>query len=287
MEGGRIVLKDYLINSEKMLEAHCCPICSSILYNPIMCGNCECLFCTDCIKDFIINRESCFTPHCTFSEMRITKMIYKVLDSLNFRCLNSKEGCMEISNYTHFFNHSCTYVTEQCKFCGIQKLKREIEQHMQNCDLASINCDVCMESFSKKEIDSHSSENCLKSVLLRFKKEQNDLKSKIFQEDCFKSKRIELLEEENLKLKEKVQNLETENTKIIDRLEGIQLNLKETVRNLETQNIKIIQQIEVMQFNNNKLLSKFTCLKEECVESMENYSSYRKPISENLDIKLK
>jgi hypothetical protein len=205
----KINLEEYVISKDKLVEAHYCGICKSILLNPVSCANCESLFCQSCIKDFVFNNNSCFTKNCMFSENKLSKLAMKILDYINFCCMNYKDGCEATLSYSQFLAHiqNCDYRYVKCNFCETKLMNKELAQHILECDFAIIICEICSAKFNKTEYKYHKLQTCIKSILVKFTKENDEVHTKILDEDHKNKIRINTLEEENIILKEKIKEM--------------------------------------------------------------------------------
>ena len=66
-------------NQRNMSKETVCSICLDIVYDPVMCGNCENLFCRHCIN--IQLEKSCTCPNkCIFEEKPINRVLKNLLN---------------------------------------------------------------------------------------------------------------------------------------------------------------------------------------------------------------
>ena len=102
------IIKDELYNAFK--ESVTCPLCLSILINPVMCMKCQNVFCKKCVGDWSKKDEKC--PN------RCTEPNYQ-------RCL----GKNEILSKLKF----------KCETCGNNYKYEEAQKHLNSCYPGQIN----------------------------------------------------------------------------------------------------------------------------------------------------
>jgi hypothetical protein len=202
-------LESYVINVEKLLKEHYCPICNGVLVDPVYCRKCENLFCCDCIFSYTQSNISCFTLNCSFEESKIPAPISRILDYIELRCLNYINGCEAILRYSKFFSHikECIFRDAKCNYCDLKLLYKELDNHISECDLAPVICDLCETGMQRKNFRLHEIKSCLKNVFLNQKTERDKFHNKILEEESESRNKIRFLVEENHKLREDVELL--------------------------------------------------------------------------------
>ena len=92
------IIKDALYNAFK--ETVSCPLCLSILINPVMCMKCQNVFCKKCINEWSKKDDKC-PNRC--NEPNYQKCLGKndILSKLKFKC----EACGNIIKYDESKNH--------------------------------------------------------------------------------------------------------------------------------------------------------------------------------------
>ena len=89
LEEPIIINKNYYENLKDQLI---CPICYNFLFNPLMCNNCEKVFCKPCI-DQLVSSNMCCPNRCPKNKdalRQVNRYIKDNLDGLKFRC---RYGC--------------------------------------------------------------------------------------------------------------------------------------------------------------------------------------------------
>jgi hypothetical protein len=104
MKSNYIIDKSDIINIEdyKVIEPIInCSICCGILFEPMMCIECENCFCLGCINDW--KRKSNTCPFkCQKAKYKESKLAKRVLGILKLKC---KNGCGETINYNDISSH--------------------------------------------------------------------------------------------------------------------------------------------------------------------------------------
>ena len=106
-----------------------CCICTGILYNPQQCSVCENNFCLDCISKWRKSRNSCPMKCENFIFKESSKLVKKMLNKLQFTCLNN---CTSTLNYTDLFNHlnyECPERYIYCSECGEESKVKHFLYH--------------------------------------------------------------------------------------------------------------------------------------------------------------
>ena len=86
------IIKDELYNAFK--ESVTCPLCLSILINPVMCMKCQNVFCQKCVGDWSKKDEKC-PNRCTEPNYQRCLGKNEILSKLKFKC----ESCKMILEY--------------------------------------------------------------------------------------------------------------------------------------------------------------------------------------------
>lgn len=246
MENNKKFLLDYLNNKEKLEDFHLCEICKDILQNPVSCKHCESNFCSECIQLYVNQNNSECPDKCKFEEIKPSKLVFKALDVLQFKCSNVP--CEEILNYSNYFTHhlkNCKYMPIPCTFCKKQFVQLNYEEHVSQCDDFESNCDICGIKTRRKEFLKHDTTACLKEFAKITKKEKNVLDSIVKK----MATDIELLQMEVIRKQDLNKLLETEilkkdeqNQEIRSRLENLERKFNELKQNPEELNLKLEEQ---------------------------------------------
>ena len=176
-------------NQRNMSKETVCSICLDIVYDPVMCGNCENLFCRHCIN--IQLEKSCKCPNkCIFEEKPINRVLKNLLNKFELYCVYKENGCKAIVLYSDYENHCkkcdfgtfkckspncnfegikkeiidhcivCPFKLLKCKYCQIEILRSEFELHFKECENKLIECGYCKLSFKNKEMENHLAFDC-------------------------------------------------------------------------------------------------------------------------------
>ena len=167
---------DNIVNNDNLFDFQCA-ICLNILKEPKSCSSNKIShsFCKDCIDIYLKENNKC--PLCkNIFEYKTNDEIYKLLNTLQFKCLFNKKGCKEIINYYEYFNHiyECKYknITYECnilKFnyqnknlgrCNYKGDIKKIENHFKLCAFLKYKCIFCDENILRIKLKEHVENKC-------------------------------------------------------------------------------------------------------------------------------
>ncbi|CAF1355120.1 unnamed protein product [Adineta steineri] len=222
-----------------------CIICTDLLWKPIACNNCDSLYCSECIKSWLVKSpENC--PHCqNYVERRCSPFIIKQLAKLQFACINQSNGCPEIIGYEVLEKHEieCGYKLQQCSGCHSTVLEKELAKHEDDCESIRLTCSECNITYSRCDASSHTEITCLREQLRQFRQDS----------DAYKQHQSQIIEQQN----STIQNLQQEFTtdkqqqaEIINRLTAQLEQQKFGIQKHERTTEELSQQL-------NQLLKKF------------------------------
>ncbi|CAF1017321.1 unnamed protein product [Adineta steineri] len=150
-----------------------CIICTNLLWKPIACNNCDGLYCSECIKSWLVQSPgNC--PQCqNYAERRCSPFVIKQLAKLQFACINQPNGCPEIIGYEALDKHEieCGYKLQQCSGCHSPLLKKELAKHQNNCGSIRLTCSECNVSYFRRDASSHTENTCLREQLRQFRQD--------------------------------------------------------------------------------------------------------------------
>ena len=105
-------------------ENFTCVICSEVIILPLMCGECEHLFCSNCIKEWLKKNDYCPFKCRGNNKMElkeIPKSIKKLYNSLKIRC--SKASCTKILELGELLEHEYNCSNQKC--CNSERCKSD------------------------------------------------------------------------------------------------------------------------------------------------------------------
>ncbi|KAH9420123.1 E3 ubiquitin-protein ligase NRDP1 [Dermatophagoides pteronyssinus] len=117
-----------------------CPICTSVLEEPLQAPNCEHAFCSACIKEWLDRDSICPVDRqpLTMDELKpVPRILRNLLARLDIICDNAEFGCQEVVKIESLQSHhkDCKFnpkrPIECSKGCGFVIPKDEIQNH--NC----------------------------------------------------------------------------------------------------------------------------------------------------------
>jgi len=116
-----------------------CPICKGVLEAAMCAPNCEHAFCTDCIKEWLSQHQTCPLDRTAleFAQMKsVPRILKNLLGKLRIKCENTTHGCDQIVRLDILADHSqnCEFNPKRpirCEQCQITIPKNELKDH--NC----------------------------------------------------------------------------------------------------------------------------------------------------------
>lgn len=153
---------DLIIENQKnMSNETVCSICLGMVYDPVMCGKCEGLFCRNCINNQL--KTTCKCPNqCIFEEKPINRVLRNLLNKFELYCYYREKGCKEIVLYSEFENHckNCDFGEFRCNSpgCDFSGIKQAIIEHCKICPLKLIKCIYCKTKIASKNYEEHKNE---------------------------------------------------------------------------------------------------------------------------------
>ncbi|XP_064389173.1 TNF receptor-associated factor 5-like [Halichondria panicea] len=144
---------------DKVPEDHQCTLCTNILTDPVLTGCCGQPFCNGCLKNWLKKQRTC--PHCQNANSRFIKdlQMKQAIDSLKIYCPNRSKGCDKITTLSECNQHleKCLFVEVSCtKKCGERMLRKELQDHEDNCLNRLVKCKYCNTEGMHKEITANS-----------------------------------------------------------------------------------------------------------------------------------
>lgn len=146
-----------------------CQICSNIVTNPKMCGECEVLYCGNCASHLILNSkvESTNCRNCSeiLNLRPLSKSLQRILDDFHMRCPSMNDNCPPPVLYKNLISHleECKYWSgfSKCLGCGLVGKTHSIEEHVSVCQFAYFKCEPCNNIVKRKDLQIHE-ETCKK-----------------------------------------------------------------------------------------------------------------------------
>jgi E3 ubiquitin-protein ligase NRDP1 len=129
-----------------------CSTCRDVLWKPVYCGKCGCIFCNKCRPQIgFFNRITTFfgaerprhgRNNCdTFEEAPVPNHITTNLRKLRVRCAYAQNGCRTLPFYY------------------------DLEQHEEQCEFEKIPCELCQKPLSKRRpVEQHSTHACFEEM---------------------------------------------------------------------------------------------------------------------------
>ncbi len=222
---------------ENQLKEMTCPICISLVFNPVHCKKCTNLICKSCIDAWLLKSPNCPLCNEEFFPNEPVNFVKNSLSQIKSKCLNSKPtqesdetpsedsnlnyGCQMLIRYNDYESHirACDFRPYTCTTCNTKCLRKEMLEHEKTCfkrrksleqenslDFNSDECMFCKKKISKILLGSHESECELRKL------QCENCKATFTEESSFKKHSGDIKEcinyfnQENIKLLNKKDN---------------------------------------------------------------------------------
>jgi hypothetical protein len=170
------ISKERIKSPGEVDDEYMCPICIHLLWKPVECQNCQRQFCKRCI-DKCLKEKPGICPLCgTYQEKRCSPMFYALLCKFKIECESKHNGCNEVLLYESLEKHQeeqCQYPVKICRGCQKKVLKKDLEQHEQNCDEIQMECKGCKVIYKQRE--KHQQLDCIMNMLEQSNKKVESL----------------------------------------------------------------------------------------------------------------
>ena len=158
--------RQYITNAGEIDDAYICPVCSGLLRKPVECHNCRRIFCKRCIDRWLKEKPG-ICPICKhYKEDKCSPVFYGMLCRVKITCKNRQNGCNDVLSYESLEKHQkeqCEYRMEACHGCQDNILRKDLNQHTQNCPEIKIECKRCGLLYQRKE--EHPQMDCMKYTI--------------------------------------------------------------------------------------------------------------------------
>ena len=114
-------------NSGIDLDEFTCGICYGIFIRPVVTDCCQQAFCSDCINEWLVNKNTCPNDRKSLTKEKLRAMpraFINLLENLTIKCNYELEGCPESFKLSQLDRHldDCPYKPNTiCKVCGIKR----------------------------------------------------------------------------------------------------------------------------------------------------------------------
>jgi len=157
-----------------------CSLCRGVAWIPIICHNCEALYCSLCVKSHHATKLDpiqCPSKCSGFSKGRCSAVVFGILSKLNVTCRNQVYGCEEIVHYNSLETHEeeCGYRQKDCSGCQNQISKKDFNDHFGTCPSVVLTCSECNADYRRKDQDGHTDIVCIRAQLRQHKEQINRL----------------------------------------------------------------------------------------------------------------
>lgn len=132
------IIKDDIYNTFK--DSVSCPLCFSILINPIMCMNCQNVFCKSCINEWSKKDDKC-PNRCANPNYKRSLGKNEILSKIKVKC----ENCGNPIQYDNVLRHY--------KSCCPEKIPPEVEKNIEEPEIKPTKKPK-LEKISREEIEN-------------------------------------------------------------------------------------------------------------------------------------
>ena len=147
-----------------------CFICKTLIFDAIICDECQNIFCTQCIAKWsLVNPETC-PLRCKLKARELSNVIKNFLSKIKLRCKYDVNGCEEILNYNEYFTHLtdfCKFVLYKCSSegCSYTKTEGDMKDHVTKCEKTLLCCEFCNNSIIRVNMPTHEKE-CMERLFI-------------------------------------------------------------------------------------------------------------------------
>ncbi|CAK61783.1 unnamed protein product (macronuclear) [Paramecium tetraurelia] len=161
------ILRDLIVNPNTIDQNLLCLICQELVVDPKECSQCQNLFCSECITQWLEKRKSC--PYNCSKEIELKnphRIVKNQISQIEVKCVN--KGCdlqMQIQNIDSHLQQ-CEYQEKQCQFadCDFKDIQKQIKHHEQICEHRVQNCQKCDATYKVNQ-----EHDCLVHLLQKLK----------------------------------------------------------------------------------------------------------------------
>ncbi|MDR3540757.1 MAG: hypothetical protein P4L69_07265 [Desulfosporosinus sp.] len=179
VDNNKMGIDPVLVANPPLPQGTLCPICGLLLRAPVLCENCDVLFCTACVEAYAKDHNGACKMCDVFNkkDLKPASSIVKILGGIKLKCVH--KNCTEVTGYleweVHITKCECRVVT--CKYIGCAKqfMKKEEAEHWKICEYRTEGCPHCKKLFPHNEIAGHSEKCDMKPMECRGCKEEIQL----------------------------------------------------------------------------------------------------------------
>jgi hypothetical protein len=175
IEQSIYIKQDSIINKNELdnLKNYFCGICSALPTNPMMCFNCQLLFCSSCLQKHLKTDKYYTCPGCKHLPFMVTKLtepVIKILMGINIRCPFECGIQFRYENLkTHVIDCDKSEKYYKCKWCDVVMRAKAFDEggfndHIITCPSLNKNCIYCKKVLQGNESENHGI-NCSKKYV--------------------------------------------------------------------------------------------------------------------------
>ncbi|EGC32564.1 hypothetical protein DICPUDRAFT_38203 [Dictyostelium purpureum] len=168
---------DKILVIEEIEDDFFCSICNNLMYKNFQCtnGHIYCVSCTETIKG---KNGGCPECRVDFNTTSINRYLERQINKLKIFCPNKFYNTTDyIADEKYGCKHECTIeeLESHLKVCEhsfvkcpnnidcVKIRKTLLDQHLKECDLIKVECELCKENLLKVNLQRHLDTECLKA----------------------------------------------------------------------------------------------------------------------------
>ncbi|CAF0857858.1 unnamed protein product [Didymodactylos carnosus] len=162
------------IVDDKVSDEFFCPICRTLLWNPVACKTCENTFCRRCINQWLAQKDAqnrCVF-NCRYAEKRCSPALKSLLSKLLLSCQYKRSGCSQSILYESIEKHElqCEYQAKNCRGCKKNFTVKDLRQHEDYCEHIEVECEICHCKIKQTQVKFHVFKCVQKQLLVDINK---------------------------------------------------------------------------------------------------------------------
>ncbi len=170
-----LILSDY----EEEVKQMTCPVCITLVWNPVHCSLCTNLICKNCIESWLKKSNKCPLCNEVFKANNLVNLVKNTLSKIKSKCYysqtaaNNSDGsltCNKVIPYYEFEEHiksKCDHYPYKCNIspkCETVGPKIKMFEHPKFCEYNLLSCKYCKEMFSARLLVMHENQCDQKTI---------------------------------------------------------------------------------------------------------------------------
>ncbi|CAD8123442.1 unnamed protein product [Paramecium sonneborni] len=144
------LIRNLIIDPKSINQNLQCILCKQLVVNPKECEECQNLFCSSCIDDWLKAKQTCPGKCKNFLATVPHRLIRDAIGQIIVKCKNI--NCNKQMTLSSLENHikNCEHTIQICNNQGCQKQisLNEMKDHKNNCQFRIVTCEKCNSPYS-------------------------------------------------------------------------------------------------------------------------------------------